>query len=276
MRKKYRGAETDDFSKLQFSSFNLDYYTLLLKLFVPKYLSKKYLFENHYLDVKSIGFSGIVFGKWVSETEKLFTINAFFDLLKNNKSFYALIQKSIFSINKKIFLSFGSAGVGKARAYFRFNHNEIVLQFNHLERADKLKIPSSERLTLSAVRERSFASGYGSIYHEFGHFIDYALFKFSKFDNYKEAPKYHNANNYVEYIKKYSPEGKIGGVELWKYYSSNEECLARCFEMYMNAKYPSSFGYFFENKTMFEVIYQSLIDFGIYDYFVKEVFKKFE
>ncbi len=272
MKQKYRGSETDTFTRLQFSEINIDYYRLLIDFFVPvKSRNENYFLDNKYFELRQ-NFE-IVFGKWLSETEKLFCVNAFYDLLQKNKIFKNLIDKALTNTKIPVYLSFGAAGRPIMRAYFSPQTNKIILQFNNLIRPDKLKIPKEKRLTPNSLFKRAYFSGYGAIYHECGHWIDYSVIHFTNFKE-KENPKYFNAKEYSDLCKKMI-KGKIHGIPLWEYYSSNAEVFARCFEMYMFQKYSSNFGYWHENRDL-EIPYQKLIEFGIYDYFVKEIFKKYE
>jgi hypothetical protein len=287
--KKYRGAETDDFSRLQFSFINYEYYKNLVKvIFENKEQEKEFLDnvkENKYIFLKSY-FDGIVFGKWLSETEKIFYVNALWYLLQKNKYFEKLISLAYTKISNrkiKIYLSFGSAGKRGIRGYFSYSfekNKDLIIHFNHLERQDKI-FNKPERYGLSQsikIKKRYLVSGIGSIYHEFGHYVDFAVMNYSL--PYLKGVSYPNRDEYRNEIKRWAKSfyksSNVGG--LVNYFTLEQEVFARCFELYNNEIFENGFAFKkdYMPSLMFEQLYILPQKLGIYDFLKTNFFEKYK
>jgi len=287
--KKYRGAETDDFSRVQFSFINFDYYKDLVKvIFNDDKQEKEFLDkvkENKYKELKEY-FDGIVFGKWLSETEKVFYVNALWYLLQKNKYFEKLVSLSYTKIsnrNIKIYLSFGAAGRSGARGYFSYSFSkkeELIIQFNHLERIDKI-LDKPQRNNLketTKIKQRLFYSGIGSVYHEFGHYVDFAVMNYSLPQS--KNISYPNKDEYKAEIKRWARSFFYAKQvnEKVLYFVSEQEVFARMFELYNNEIFSNGFGFKkdFMPSLMFEQLYILPQKLGIYDFLKTNFFEKYK
>jgi len=291
MVKKYRGAETDDFSRVQFSLVNYEYYKNLVKIvFDDEKQEKEFLDnvkDNKYNDLKTY-FDGIVFGKWLTETEKLFYVNSLYYVIQKNNYLNKLLSLAYTKISNrkiKVYLSFGSAGKSGLKGYFSYSlskSNELVIQFNHLKRTDKI-LSKSKRANLKEtdkIKHRLINSGIGVIYHEIGHYLDFSVINYSLPPS-KQTLSYPSREEYKEEIRRWTMLffSKKQAKRKADYYSSESEVFARMFEIYNNYE-------IFDNKfafsqdympaLMYEILYVLPQRLGIYDYLKNNFFEKYK
>lgn len=235
--KKIRGLNTDTFTRLQWSKINSKEYENLIDI---GYNSKKTLSKNELdtikkmyeynkrdteIEIQNLLYDKykilLVFGKWLSETEKLFWLKTILICIEKS-----LLDKYLIQNNKEIILSIGAAGHRGILGFYNSTNN--IVQLNHFIRKDRMKKVFKENNIVTYLRMR--ISGIASIFHEFAHLIDLGLMKYqynfeiqSFFDELKEIRK-NTDNKQLKDAAKYVIKNK-------DYFLDQAEIFARCSEM---------------------------------------------
>lgn len=166
-------------------------------------------------------FKGIEFGNWVSQDERQqflnCTYNAFYDLNK-----VLGFDMKAASLYNKLGIAFGSRGTSKASAHFEPDNNLI-----HITKTKAI----------------------GSLAHEYGHALDYYLTRklnlkcwlsevdestpYYEPENYALIDAFIEWNTYLKTTQLFKNSQIIDKEKNKKYYSTDKELFARCFEQYV-------------------------------------------
>jgi hypothetical protein len=233
--RKIRGINTDTFTRLNYSKINDDYYWELISnsaILDKDKIKLKHIEPNVYdyyqykiddelkIQEKFIDKykSNFVFGKWLSETEKLFWLKTI------DFCFEKSLLKNVFKNNKnEVIISIGAAGKKGTMGYFTIHDKKNIVQLNNLRRKDKI----------IRLYERYEVSGIGAIFHEVSHFTDIVLFKYTKENKISEKQK----KQFIEKIKDIYPKAYKDFAKKKAYFLNDMEIFARISEMILKEQF---------------------------------------